>query len=125
METYVKIDGLGEHRHFLPVEVVINHKKDLIRIYNAIVEALKEYPDFDGIEFFAAFDTGIRVDLHHKKYHGYIYAGQPVIKYDFSNSEEVINQAVKIWQNSENPEYLKNYLDFQQFLDWGDKYGFD
>lgn len=44
------------------------------------------------------------------------------LKYDFANTEEVINSFVDMWISLDD---IKNVSDYQKFIADGEKYGFD
>lgn len=53
---------------------------------------------------------------------GYTYGGQPTIKYDFSNYQQCIEEFVDMWKEIDKPESVDGFNDF---TDFGDKYGWD
>ena len=52
----------------------------------------------------------------------YTVGDQPTIKYDFSNIEEVILEFIDMWRKNDRPDSVRKY---QEFLSWGEKYGWD
>lgn len=106
---------------FLKKPMLEKHKEDFERIRQRITEALKDYENFDGVNFVDVNARGIQVNGLHKKT-GRYYFHTVTIKYDFSNVDEAIEDFVNGWKHYDNPSYISDFL---QFLEWGEKYGWD
>lgn len=98
------------------------HEKELNEINKQISERLKDYPNFEGIDFNDLGIRGIKIRGFHKQIKGYSYGGQPTIKYDFSNWKECIDQFVTMWKNIDTPEKV---VVAKRFFADGEKYGWD
>ena len=121
MSDYYRNDKLGKHFHFLKQSTIDNHLQDLINIHNSICFILSQYPNFDGLDFYDVSAGGIQVRLFHKEVTGYCYFSITV-KYNFSNKQEVIENAIETWKELDTDEHLKSY---QSLLEFGNKYGWD
>lgn len=91
-------------------------------IHTSIVEALKGYNNFDGIDFCDVGANGIQIRGHHKQVERYYFGEVVTIKYDFSNSTEVVDEFIRMWEACDNDEYLSN---FKRFIEFGERYGWD
>jgi len=100
----------------------ISHIKDYIKIENAIESQLKNYENFDGIDFCDVNANGIQIRGHHKKIKNHTYGSQPTIKYDFSNCDEAVDDFVNMWKEIDNPVSINKEL---SFIAAGEKYGWD
>lgn len=107
---------------FMAVEMLEEHKGDLIKIQKKIRDGLRKYPNFQGVDFCDVNAGGIQIRGHHKKVSGYCYGDQITIKYDFSNRNEVATEFIKMWEAQDKPEVYKA---FNKFLEDGRKYGWD
>ena len=107
---------------FVTCDLLKAHKRDLINIQKSIYNKLKDYNNFDGIDFMDVSAGGIQIRGHHKQITGYAYGDQITIKYDFSNKDEVITQFVNMWKSQDTTE---NVINYQNFLLQGEKYGWD
>lgn len=110
------------HEPYLKLEILDKYKKQLIRIEEEINRGLRNFENFNGIDFCDVNAGGIQIRGHHKKIKGYTYGSQPTIKYDFSNVEQVIHEFVEMWKEYDNPQSVNKELDF---IRWGEKYGWD
>ena len=106
---------------FLKKPMLEKHKEDFERIRQRITEALKDYENFDGVNFVDVNARGIQVNGLHKKT-GRYYFHTVTIKYDFSNVDEAIEDFVNGWKHYDNPSYISDFL---WFLEMGEKYGWD
>lgn len=107
---------------FVELYTLEHHKGEMVRIEKRINEGLKDYPNFLGIDFCDVHANGIQVRGHHKEVKGYTYGNQPTIKYDFSNTNEVIDEFIEMWKEVDKPEEVRRFKDFTEF---GEKYGWD
>jgi hypothetical protein len=121
MKNNIQIDN-SKYLSYLHEEIYEKHKNDFIKIQNEITEQLKDYPNFNGIDFCDVSAGGIQIRGHHININGYSYGDQPTIEYDFSNVDECIKQFVKKWKEYDNPD---NYRLFIKFIENGEKYGWD
>jgi hypothetical protein len=103
-------------------KILTEHFDDFKKIENAINEALKEYPNFVGIDFCDVSAGGIQIRGHHKDVQRYCYGDQVTIKYDFSNIDEAITAFVQMWRRKDTPEQAQDYKDF---LADGERHGWD
>ncbi len=110
------------HNPYIKQSTKDNHLQDLAYIEDKIDEKLKDYPNFNGIDFCDVSVGGINIRGHHKEIKGYTFGEQPKIKYDFSNMEECIVNFVEMWKEYDDEKYVKWY---KGFLEDGDKWGWD
>lgn len=101
---------------------LLNNLKGFIEVENQIVNALKDYSNFDGIDFCDVSANGFQIRGHHKLVQGYVFGSQPTIKYDFSNSSECVEEFIKMWKEKDRLEYLNQY---KSFLANGERWGWD
>lgn len=104
------------------LENSLKHIEDYKTIERSIEERLKDFPNFDGIDFCDVGANGIQIRGHHKQIKGYTYGSQPTIKYDFSNCKDVIDEFVEMWKEKDNPKSITSEL---SFIADGEKYGWD
>lgn len=122
---YNKLYEKGFYQYpFVELETLEEHKGDMIFIERSINKALKdEYPNFLGIDFCdVCAHGGIQIRGHHKEIPTHTYGDQPTVKYDFSNKNEVITEFIEMWKESDTPENVRSFKDF---IDFGNKYGWD
>lgn len=84
--------------------------------------ALKDYPNFDGVDFCDVGANGIQIRGHHKQVKRYTYGNQLTIKEDLSNIIEVTEEFIDMWKQLDIPEKVQKFIDF---LEMGKKYGWD
>lgn len=106
---------------FLKKPMLEKHKEDFERIRQRITEALKEYENFDSVDFVDVNANGIQISGKHKKTGNYYFL-TVTIKYDFSNVDEAIEEFVNGWKEFDNPRHISDFL---WFLEMGRKYGWD
>lgn len=109
-------------RPYVTIETLEKYKGEMVRIEKKINEGLKEYPNFLGIDFCDVGANGIQVSGHHKDINNHVYGDQLTIKYDFTNKNEVIDEFINMWKSLDTPDEVQKYKDF---LDLGNKYGWD
>lgn len=114
-------DGFYQ-KPFIKIEILENHKEDLLKIENDINKLLKGFEDFQGIDFCDVSAGGIQIRGHHKYIKGYTYGDQPTIKYDFSNKDDIVMEFVSMWYKRDNPSNIRSEL---KFIADGEKYGWD
>lgn len=107
---------------YVKQQTLIEHKDDLLKIEKQINDGLKDYPNFLGIDFCDVSAGGIQIRGHHKAIKGYSYGSQPTIKYDFSNKDEVAQDFIEMWKSEDTPSKVRH---FQNFIEMGEKYGWD
>lgn len=110
------------YKPFLKLDILEEHKEQLMYIEKEINNQLLYFENFQGIDFCDVSAGGIQIRGHHKKIKGYTYGSQPTIKYDFSNVEQVIYEFVEMWKERDNPTSVNKNL---SFIRWGEKYGWD
>lgn len=125
-EQFVKnINSVREsfrHDPFVSNDMLIEHFKDFKEIEDKIEYGLKEYRNFDGIDFCDVSAHGIQVRIHHKDIKGYTYGNQFTIEYDFSNKDEIPDLVVNHFKEIDNADRIKRE---KEFISWGEKYGWD
>ena len=104
------------------IEILEGYLIELLEVELSITEQLSDYPNFDGIHLTDRFTNGVQIKGNHKQVVGYYYGGSPVIRPDFSNYKECIQQFVDAWKASDTKEQLESY---NRFLDFGNTYGWD
>ena len=111
-----------DHVPLVDIKKLVANREVLIDIQNKINEKLKNYPNFDGIDFCDVRANGIQIRLHHKQINDYTLSEQATLKYDLSNIEEVIDTSVNNFIAFDTEDNIKGY---KEFLAEGDKYGWD
>lgn len=101
---------------------MVERRDDLLKLQDYIEEALKEFPNFLGVDFCDVGARGIQIRGHHADIKNYTYGDQPTIKYDFSNMYDAADEFIKMWKQIDNPESVRKQLDF---IAMGEKYGWD
>ena len=117
LESSDCIEGI---KVYLSTDDIANHEKDIIHINKEISERLKN-TSFSYLDFCDVSAGAIQVRLFHKEISGYCYI-YTNLKYDWSNIEEVINDAVNEFKRCDTSEHLKSY---KKFIADGEKYGWD
>lgn len=84
--------------------------------------ALKDYPNFDGVDFCDVGAGGIQIRGHHKQIEGYTYGSQPTIKEDLSDITEKTQEFIDMWKAEDTPTKVSK---FKEFISIGKKYGWD
>lgn len=107
---------------FLRVEMLEEHKQDLLNIEKQIEEGLKDYPNFEGIDFCDVSANGIQIRGHHKDIKNYSYGDQPTIKYDFSNKNTIARKFINMWKIADTPGKIRKEL---EFIREGEEYGWE
>ena len=115
MEEYFKFEPI------VGKDKLIHNINEFIEIQSAIEEQLKEYPNFDGIQFVDVNANGIQIRGFHKQ-STYSFIDQLTIKYDFSNYKECIEMFVLKWKERDNNESLDWH---NRFIEQGEQYGWD
>lgn len=110
------------HKPYLKIEKLEKNKKELLEIEKYITEGLKNFTNFQGIDFCDVSANGIQIRGHHKSITGYTYGKQITIKYDFSNYLECIEKFIDMWSEYDKPKKINSELDF---IRDGEKYGWD
>lgn len=110
------------YKPFLKLDILEKYIKQLMYIESEINKCLIGFENFNGIDFCDVHASGIQIRGHHKQIKGYTFGDQPTIKYDFSNIEEVILEFIDMWRKNDRPDSVRKY---QEFLSWGEKYGWD
>lgn len=111
-----------DHVPLIDIQKLVANREALIDIQNKINEKLKNYPNFDSIDFCDVGANGIQIRLHHKQINGYTLSEQATLKYDLSNIEEAIDTSVNNFIAFDTEDNIKGY---KEFLAEGDKYGWD
>ena len=107
---------------FLDDQIIKKHFKTLKMIETKISEGLSDYPKFQGIDFCDVGAKGIQIRGHHQDIKGYTYGDQPTLKYDMSNSKEIINTFIEMWKMIDTPKRIADEL---RFIKDGESYGWD
>ena len=84
--------------------------------------ALKDYPNFDGVDFCDVGANGIQIRGHHKQIGGYTYGYQFTIKEDLSDIAEKTQEFIDMWKVEDTPAKVSK---FNEFISFGEKYGWD
>lgn len=105
---------------FLTQEDIDNHRDDIIRINDKIMEGLKG-TNIKSIDFCDASCGYIPVRLFHKDVGGFAFTSVK-LNSDWSNIEEVIQDAIDSFKRLDKPEHIKSY---KSFLEDGQRYGWD
>lgn len=111
-----------DHVPLIDIQKLVANREALIDIQNKINEKLKNYPNFDSIDFCDVGANGIQIRLHHKQINGYTLSEQATLKYDLSNIKEAIDTSVNNFIAFDTEDNIKGY---KEFLAEGDKYGWD
>ena len=89
-------------------------------IEKRIREGLKD-SNLSKVTFWDVHGDGIQVNLMHKKMQSYVYVIAKLNR-DFSNIDEVVEEAIRHFKQKDTPEGFKAYSDF---ISDGLKYGWD
>ena len=89
-----------------------DRKEDFDKIRQMIADKLKDFPDFNGVDFTDVGAGGIQICGKHKKIRGFYYSGMPTINYDFSNITEAVDDIVEKWKQADNPTSVEAYKKF-------------
>lgn len=92
----------------------------LVLAQEKIKQRLKGNENFNGIDFSDVHANGIQIGIRNKKI-PYITSGA-TIKYDFSNIDEAVEEAIQGYLDNDNEESIKRANDFYE---QGCKYGWD
>lgn len=93
---------------------------ELVRAQNIVNERLKDYEDYGGVRFSDVSAGGIQMTPVNNKTP--ISLASATIKYDFSNVDEAIDEAVRDFIKTDNEKEIK-YAN--SFYEDGMKYGWD
>lgn len=107
---------------YVTLDTLEKYKDQMLHIEETINKYLAGFENFEGIDFCDVYAGGIQIRGHCKQIKGYTYGGQPTIKYDFSNAEDVIWEFIKMWGEIDNTESIRSQL---AFIRDGEKYGWD
>lgn len=104
--------------------ILEKHKGQLRYIENEIYKGLKDYPNFEGIDFCDVHAGGIQIRGHHKDIKNYCFGEHIIItiKYNFSNYKETISQFIEMWKAHDNEKFISGY---KSFIANCEKYGWD
>jgi hypothetical protein len=122
MMTFEEMKESFKHPPYLKESILIPNYELLKNIEKTIIDELKDYPNFSGIDFTDVGARGIQIRGHHKDIKGYCYGDQITLNYDFTNWEECIKNFIGMWKSVDNEDYLKYQ---QEFIKAGEKYGWD
>ena len=114
-----EVNIIGDYLH--PSRYPEGYEKKLKHILNEIEYRLSEYRNLKNIDFVDVGSGYILVRGFHIEIPNYAYV-MVKLKYDFANTEEVINSFVDMWISLDD---IKNVSDYQKFIADGEKYGFD
>jgi hypothetical protein len=117
---YIRLQGMKFSSYLKQDD--LKHEKDLIEINEYIQNELKNYPNFEGIDFCDVAAYGIQIRGMHKDIKNYSYGDSITIKYDFSNKEQAKKDFVAMWKSVDNAKSLKT---FKSFIKDGEKWGWD
>jgi len=90
-------DGF-QSKPFLKIEILEEHKEELLKIEKDINKLLQGFENFEGIHFCDVSAGGIQIMSK--------YSIQPTIKYDFSNKDDIVIDFVSMWYK--NYKAIKN-----------------
>lgn len=82
----------------------------LVLAQERVKDALRNYSDFGYVTFADVNAGGIQMMVANKKCH--LCMAESLIKYDFSNLDEAIDEAIKMFEDSDNIESVKKTNDF-------------
>ena len=122
VKTVKHIRSQFRHDPYVSNTMLLKHFEDFKDIENKIEDGLKDYPNFDGIDFCDVSAHGIQVRTHHKAFEKYTYGSQFTIEYDFSNKDEIPNLVINNFKNNDNEKDVKSQ---KRFIAYGEKYGWD
>lgn len=122
LEYYKSLYSGFRRTPYLSISTLIDHAETLRKIEQAIDDGLKEFDNYDGIDFVDVSANGIQIRLHHKQIKNYTYGNQYTIHYDFSNAEEAPKEVIEHFKTIDNPADVQRML---RFIADGEKYGWD
>lgn len=101
-------------------KVYENKYSELVRAQNIVNERLKDYEDYGGVRFSDVSASGIQMTPVNNKTP--ISLASATIRYDFSNVDEAIDEAVRDFIKTDSEKEIK-YAN--RFYEDGMKYGWD
>lgn len=107
---------------YMEEEMINNHKNEIKWLVNHINENLKDRPNFNGFDLCDVNANGIQIRMFNKQIRNYSFGDQFTIDYDWSNYKEAANKAIENFRNYDNDKYIVSY---KNFLENGEKYGWD
>ena len=116
-----------QYKPFVKFTILDEHKDVFHYIENMVNKLLKDFPNFEGVDFCDVSANGIQVRTHHKAIKDYVYGKQFTIKYDFSNVIEdnildFVLQIVKEFIRNDTEERINSELNF---IKEGEKYNWN
>jgi uncharacterized protein YjbK len=99
-----------------------DYEQQLIIIRHSIYCALKDYPNFDGLDFTDVNGGHINIRAFHKDIKNYTYGNDIKLEYDFSNANEAIEEFIDMWKAYDTEEELESC---KRFFESCEKYGFN
>ena len=121
MKKYIQINN-SKHLSYLIPEIAEKYMDKFIYIQNKIAEKLKDYPNFNGIDFNDVSAGGIQIRGHHIEINRYTYGDEITLNYDLTNMDACIDKFVEMWKKIDNPDCLR---EFRYFIKQGEQYGWD
>ena len=109
-------------RPYISLKIMEEHTNDLLYMEKEITNNLKDFTNFEGIDFCDVSANEIQIRGHHKQIKNYTYGDQPTIKYDFSNIDSAIKEFITMWKEIDNPNEVNKKL---KFIREGEKYGWN
>lgn len=110
------------YKPYLKQHILLAFENLLLDIQDTIMEGLKDYSNFLGVQFIDVSAGGIQIRGFHKDIVGYSYGSQVTIKYDMSNAYECAELFIEKWKESDTEANLK---EFKRFIKFGEEYGWD
>ena len=98
------------------------HINEVERIITEINAELIKHETFDRIDFCDVSAGGIQIRLFTKAMPCASIGEQKTILHDWSNVDEVIRDVIAEYEYRDTPENIQSFVDF---IDFGNKYGWD
>lgn len=122
MYGYVNKLNYDKNKYYMSAQLYLDNKDKWEYIENEIIKGLKNYPNFDYIDFCNVGADGVQIRCFHKEIKGYSYGPQITVKYDMSNYLECIQEVIEMWKEFDTPEKVESY---KKFIADCEKYGWD
>lgn len=103
-------------------EIYFNHKEKFDYIETEVIKKLKDYPNFDHLDFSKNYNGNIHIRCFHKQIKGYSFGNHIEFKLDNDDYKEAVDIIVEMWKEYDNETYVKSY---KRFIKDGERYGWD
>lgn len=92
-----------DHKPYLTHDQLVYHRQELLRAQDAINESLKDFPDFDGIQFIRNERNHILLYGCHKQITKHYFIGPFDIDPECDNLDDVVDAFIENWEEKDTP----------------------